>query len=125
MLVNKSCGNKGMGVTGLWLGTSPLVTDTGEAGLDEMMMSSSKGGAPSSLGLGLADPPTFTISDIEELTNMLKDFLQGGVAVSEHFDCFHINFSVVWGRGFERKFTLTKTVFRGMGVAVDSNKTVK
>ena len=73
--MNKSCGNKGMGVTGLWLGTSPLVTDTGEAGLDEMMMSSSRGGAPSSLGLGLADPPTLTISDMEELTNMLKDFL--------------------------------------------------
>ena len=117
-----------MGVTGLWLGTSALVTDTGEAGLDEMMMSSSKGGAPSSLGLGLgSDPPTLTISDIEELTNMLKDFLQGGVAVASgtsHFDCFHLNFSVECGRGLQQKFTLTKPVCKRMGVAL-TNKTVK
>ena len=62
------------------MGTSPFV-EAGEAGLEEII-SSIKGecATPSSSGLGpgpspALDPPTFSISDIEALTNMFERLL--------------------------------------------------
>jgi hypothetical protein len=69
---NSRWGKRGMGVALLTI--SPI-EDTGEAGFEEISTSSSMW---LSWGLGPSlDPPTLSISDNDEETNMLKDFWEG------------------------------------------------
>ena len=80
--LNKNCGNRGIGETGL--GTYPFV-EAGEAGLEEIISSikgecatpwwSSSGLGPGPSSPSALDPPTFNISDIEALTNMFERLL--------------------------------------------------